>query len=154
MELAGEVVTGHFFEQLATPQFMAPRALSALQNNLPAADCFWCNATDPASPCGLGLQWPQLPQRRSTNYLVFYQGQLALVVENGGKDLNYHVDWDDAALDQINGVLLHLVEQRRMRLKVQNINAEPARGSAYLSALERLFNLVRDHKNVTIEPSF
>lgn len=154
MELAGEVATGHFFEQLATPQFITPRALSALQNNLPAAECFWLCATDPASPCGLGLQWPQLPQRRPNNYLVFHQGQLALVVENNGKDLHYHVAWDNAALEQINAVLVHLVEQRRMRLQVQTINAEPARASAYLAALERLFNLVRDHKNVTIEPSF
>ncbi len=154
MELAGEVLTGHFFEQLATPQFIAPRALSALQNNLPSAECFWLNATDPASPCGLGLDWPQLPQRRASNYLVFYQGQLAMVVENNGKDLHYHVEWDDAALDQINGVLTHLVEHRRLHLQVQSINTQPARTSVYLGALERLFTLARDHKNITLEPSF
>jgi len=154
MELAGEVVTGHFFEHLATPQFITPRALSALQNNLPAAPCYWLNATDPASPCGLGLPWPELPQRRSGNYLVFNQGQLALVVENTGKSLHYLVEWNDEALEQINGVLLHLTEQRRLRLQVQTINNEPARSSAYLAGLERMFNLVRDHKNVTIEPSF
>ena len=41
-----------------------------------------------------------------------------------------------------------------MRLQVQTINDEPARASAYLAPLERLFNLVRDHKSVSLEPSF
>lgn len=154
MELAGEVITGQFFTGLATPQFIAPRAFSALQNNLPAPSCFWMAAADPISPCGLGLDWPQLPQRRLGNYLAFMNSELALVVENYGKDLTYQLDWDNQHLHQVNAVLTHLVQHRRMRLEIQTINGEPARHSAYLAALESEFNVMRDHKHVTLEPSF
>ena len=56
MELAGELLAGHFFEGLSGPQFISPRALSRLQSHAPP-ESFWLNATDPASPCGLSLGW-------------------------------------------------------------------------------------------------
>ena len=154
MELAGEVVTGHVFSDLSTPQFIAPRTLSALQANMPELSSFWFSATDPVSPCGLSLDWPELPQRRAGNYLSFNANKLALVVENQGKDLTYHVAWDDADIDKINAVLTHLVEHRRIRLQIQTINGESARTSPFLEPLERVFNVMLDHKQLTLEPSF
>src|SRR5690606_1896765 len=92
MELAGEVVAGYFFTGLSGPQFVPPGALGLIQSERPAPRDFWCNALDPVSPCGLGLEWPELPQRRPQNYLAFHHGLLALVIENLGKRLTFHVE--------------------------------------------------------------
>lgn len=154
MELAGEVIIGHFFTGLSTPQFISAKSLSTLQTNAPLLDNFWIAATDPVSPCGLGLDWQALPQRRVGNYLSFEGGQLALVVENRGKDLTYHLPWDDPNLDRTNAVLTHLVEDRRLRIHIQSINGESARQSPFIGSLERLFNVSHDHKQITLEPSF
>ncbi len=154
MELAGEVTTGHFFEGLSTPQFVTPRALSALQNNTPPPAHFWLAAHDPAGPCGLSLDWDELPQRRLGNFLAFADGALALVAENQGKDLTYHVPWDHPDMDQINAVLVHLVASRRQRIALQTINGEPATKSPYLAGLDRLFTVSRDHKACYLEASF
>ncbi|MEM9622045.1 MAG: DEAD/DEAH box helicase [Pseudomonadota bacterium] len=154
MELSGEVITGHFFMELATPQFITPRALSALTDNTAKLDSFWVSAVDPVAPCGLSLEWPELPQRRAANYLSFQDGQLALVIENGGKELTYHCPWHDQKLTQINAPLVHLVERCRQHVVIHRINGEDARGSAFLQPLETQFTVVRDHKNVTLQPSF
>ncbi len=154
MELAGEVSTGHFFEGLSTPQFITPRALSALQTNTPPPDFFWLAAHDPASPCGLSLDWQDLPQRRLGNFLSFAGGSLALVVENQGKDLTYFVPWDHPNMERINAVLVHLVTSRRQRAALQTINGEPAAASPYLAGLDRLFTVSRDHKACYLEASY
>ncbi len=154
MELAGEVTTGQFFLGLSTPQFISPRALSALQTNAPAPDHFWIAAHDPVSPCGLSLDWEDLPQRRLGNFMSFAGGALALVVENQGKDLTYHVPWDHPEMDQINALLTHLTATRRQRVTLQTINGEPATRSPYLAGLERLFTVSRDHKACYLETNF
>ena len=154
MELAGEVMTGHFFNGLATPQFITPRALSALTANLPASEHFWMSATDPTAPCGLGLDWEGLPQRRQGSYLAFVNSELALVVEGNGRTLRYHLAWDDPALDECNEVLLHLVQIRRMTLRIETINQLPAKESPYLGTLMRRFDTTQDHKHVFLQPSF
>jgi len=154
MELGGEVLTGHFFKTLSTPQFITPRALSVLQTNTPQPTTYWLSALDPASPCGLSLDWSELPQRRIGNYLVFHGAKLACVVENNGRGLSYHVSWEHDAIDSINAVLEHLVKQRRMRVQIQSINALNPRSSPYLASLERLFNVMSDHKYITLEPPY
>jgi ATP-dependent Lhr-like helicase len=154
MELAGEVVTGQFFTELATPQFISPRALASLQGNLPAAPQFWMSALDPTAPCGLRTGWESLPQRRQGNYLAFSDGELALTVEGTGRHLNYHVPWDDPNLDAIHAVLSHLVEERRQTIRIATINGARAKESPYLGPLGRLFEVSQDHKDVFLQPSF
>ena len=154
MELAGEVVMGHFFADLATPQFAWPRTVSVLSNNQPGQKSFWIAANDPVSPCGLGLPWPELPQRRAGNYLAFDDGALALVVEGHGRDLTYHVAWDHPSIDEINGVLAHLLNSRRKRIDLRSIDGDEPLASPHLDGLARLFSLNRDHKSASLEPGF
>ncbi|XOV82555.1 MAG: DEAD/DEAH box helicase [bacterium] len=153
MELAGEVLTGHFFAELASPQFITASAYAELKNT-PTLNHWWLAATDPASPCGLGLAWPELPQRRINNYLSFSNQALAAVFENGGKQIRYYVAPEDENLPIINSVLTHLVDVRRQHVQIETINHKPARSSPYLSALQRQFEVVSDHRNVTVQPSF
>ena len=153
MELAGEVTSGMFCKDLATPQFITPRALSLLQNNTPAPQTFWMAAHDPASPCGLGLDWEQLVQRRAGNYLAFHEGQLALTVEGYGKTLVYHLPWEHAGVSAVNELLEHL-GRHHGRINVASINAEPARSSPYVAALRERFDVANDHKGLYLQTRY
>lgn len=149
MELSGEVVQGLFFEQLAGPQFASPSALKHMRQQPAANGTFWCSALDPISPCGLGLDWPDLPQRRAQNYLSFSGGDLALVVLNRGRQLHFHIDPQDDNL----GRALELLEvlAKRARVCVQTINGDSAIASPWRVALEKNLNCFSDHKAIYIE---
>lgn len=105
------------------------------------------SALDPASPCGMGLPWDGIPQRRAQNYLAFCQGELALVVENNGKRLSFMVPPDHAMFDGVCTLLVHLTRQLK-RLNVETINGQPARQSPYLEPLARVLAYSHDHKQV------
>lgn len=151
MELAGEVTQGLFFEGLSGPQFISSRALARLQQNEKALTHFWCNALDPVSPCGLGLDWPELPQRRAQNFLAFYQGELALVIENNGGRLTFYADPQDNTLDRILAPCVHIAKTHS-KLTVKEINGDPAITSPYLPALSRVLKKRKDHRSVYFEP--
>jgi hypothetical protein len=109
-------------------------------------------AHDPASPCGLGLDWPELPQRRSGNYISFADDELALVIENNGRSLTFHVSDDHPLLDSILQPLKHLVSVRK-RISIETINAVPARTSPWLGMINEHMVLVKDHKHVYAQGS-
>ena len=149
MELAGEVTAGYFFEGLSGPQFMAPAALHRFRAHQAPQSC-WMNATDPASPCGLSLDWATLPSRRAGNTLSFLDGNLALVIESHGQRLNFLIAPDHPHIDAATEPVQHLVRQRK-RIKVTTINGQPARGSPYLPALDRTLTRTSDHRHVYYE---
>ena len=148
MELSGEVVAGLFFKHLAGPQFALPGAIRELGRDRRAT--FWVNAVDPIAPTGLGLDWEGLPQRRAQNHLGFHAGELAFVVENGGKRLYIHLDPDDVALDVL-AIDLASVMQGDRRVVIETINDLPARQSPYLEALGRHLDLAHDHRGVYLQ---
>ena len=156
MELAGEVLVGQFFTELSTPQFATPAAYSLWQLLGDAQiqngdDVFWTAAHDPVAPCGLGLDWPQIPHRRLGNYLAFHDGSLALVVGAGGRNLDYYVAPEHPQIHAINSVLAHLVDTLGQRVTILTINDTPARSSPYLAPLQVLFEVVSDHKSVGLQ---
>jgi len=150
MELAGEVTMGHFVQDADTPQFSTPASINAMSANLRGAEHFWLAATDPLSPCGLALAWPQLPRRVDGNYLAFSAGELALVVENYGARLQYFVPSDHSELAHINQVVAHLVRNHQRSINVSEINAQPALGNPYLEGLRQIAHVSHDHKQVTL----
>ena len=150
MELAGEVTQGLFFEGLSGPQFISPKALTRLQQNEKPPEHFWCNALDPVSPCGLGLDWPQLPQRRAQNYLAFFQGKLALVIENNGARLRFEIDPQDNEIDRVLEPCIHLARTLG-KITVKEINEQPSQTSPYLPALARVMKKRKDHRYVYFE---
>ena len=150
MELAGEVSGGLFFHGLSGPQFAVPSTLHRLREPLPSTAVWWVNATDCASPCGLGLDWPELPQRRSTNYLAFIGEDLALVVENGGKSLRFLIPPEHPSIAEVLAVLVHIARRRR-RLEVHSINDADAIDSPWLMPLDRVLRVQADHKRVELE---
>ena len=151
MELAGEIVSGYFFEGLSGPQFITPAALQVFNRLADApAMTFWLNASDPASPCGLGLADAELPQRRPQNYLSYLDDELALIVENGGSRLTFLLPDDHPRLVETLGPLTHLVARER-RIVVQTINDADARTSRYLTPIGTILKGVKDHKQITLE---
>ena len=150
MELAGEVTQGLFFKGLSGPQFISTRALARLQQNEKPPTHFWCNALDPVSPCGLGLEWPELPQRRAQNYLAFYKGELALVVENNGRRLQLFVEPQSNELDRILEPCIHIAKTFG-KLTVDEINGESAMTSPWTPALARVLKKRKDHRSVYFE---
>ena len=150
MELSGEVVAGLFFEELSGPQFALPEASRRLQRLHKSNETFWIDAIDPASPCGLGLGLPDLPQRRIDNHLGYFEGSLAMVSENFAGRLSFLLEPDHPGLDALLPHLAALCRRRR-RLATQTINGEPARHSPYLPALARHMAVVTDHKGLYFE---
>ncbi|MDZ7670612.1 MAG: DEAD/DEAH box helicase [Gammaproteobacteria bacterium] len=150
MELGGEVTAGYFFHGLSGPQFAPPSALTVLQSERPRPGVFWCNALDPVSPCGLGLDWPELPQRRIGNYLAFSDGALALVAENLGKRLTFYLppDHPDCAT---TAALLGFLLARQRRLVIDSVNGERLPDSDYRPVLETVGRLVSDHRASYLE---
>lgn len=150
MELSGEVLQGLFFSELSGPQFITQRAFNRLSQHEKPPMHFWCSAVDPISPCGLGLDWPALPQRRPQNFLSFYKGELALVIENLGRRMNFFIDPQDNALDLLLSPCVHIAATRG-KIQVEEINGENARQSPYIAALARVLKKRGDHRSLYFE---
>ena len=150
MELSGEVLQGHFIEGLSGPQFISQRALNRLMQAEKPGNSFWCSAVDAISPCGLGLDWPELPQRRAANFLSFHSGELLLVIENTGKRLHFYTEPEDNRVDQILAPVIHIAKTRG-QVRVDSINGEPTRGSPYRMALARVLKQRSDHRHIWFE---
>ena len=155
MELSGEVFSGYFFKGIGGPQFISPVALRILQRMHTDDLVFWLNAVDPVAPCGMGIEGlGKLPRRVSSNYLVYHDTRLVLLVERQGKSLDFRVPPDDPDLSRYLEVLRHLVYRSfapRRKLDIHTINGEPAVNSPYLDALDDAFDLVRDYKSVYVQ---
>jgi ATP-dependent Lhr-like helicase len=141
MELAGEVLSGHFFEGIPGLQFLQPAALSLLEKGLPAEALYWISAQDPASPCGLGLPIAGLPPRQAGTHLVFHGSRLVLVSKGRGRELEVCVSPEDPLLAR--AMELFRAHFRREFapwniVRVARINGQPARSSPYRRPLLEL----------------
>ena len=149
MELSGEIVAGLFFHGLSGPQFAAPAAIRQLERGSPP-EFFWVNATDPAAPTGLGIEWPsRLPQRRANNYLAFHRGQIVLIAESYGRRLGFTGSLDAAAFTAAIALLSHLLGIRR-KISIDSIDGELPSASPYLVRLAEVFDVARDHRGVEL----
>ncbi len=151
MELAGEIIAGYYFEGFSGPQFATPTAISRFIK-AQRAQTFWLCAHDPAAPCGLGIDWAELPARRLGNYLVFHNAQLACVIENNGKRLRLQIAADDPDIDRVLHPLERLA-QRHKRIVIDTVNDQPIADSPYLEPLSRVLRLERDHRRYSFAPS-
>ncbi|MEZ5278312.1 MAG: DEAD/DEAH box helicase [Opitutaceae bacterium] len=156
MELSGELLSGYFFQELPGPQFTTPAGFRRLQN-LGQADAaiFWLNATDPISPCGLELEGTKgnYPRRVPGNHLVFRGSELVLTSQRLGRDITFHLPFDDPDLVAVLEVFEHLLTRQfnpLARILVETINGEPAARSVTLDAFRARFDVVPDHRQVTL----
>lgn len=155
MELAGEVIAGHFFTEIPGPQFISRTALRYLTSAWNRGHVFWINATDPVALSGLGLRRGEVTRRHS-NHLVYRGTELAMVSESLGRRLTFHIEPDDEDMHEVLAVLRHL-QYRDVNpvknLSIETINDRPARESPYLDIIGNHFDVVRDYRYVYLERS-
>jgi ATP-dependent Lhr-like helicase len=176
MELAGEVVGGHFVEGAPGPQFISREMEALLFGGLDHERIFLLNATDPASCCGLGLDWDrvestasraelpasqaelparraELPARRATTHLLYHGNRLVLVSRRNGRRLRFHVAVDDPYISQYLYLIEHMLNHRANGARgvvIDTINAAAASLSPYLAPLKARFEVAMAPNNVTV----
>lgn len=149
MELGGEALLGQFFLGVPGPQFAAPAALRLLEEPAGAGGAWWLNATDPASPCGTGLEAlaGSFPRRLGTTHLAFAGGRVAVISERSARRLEIKLPPEHPLLPEALG-FLHLVMTRPVlpwrSIAVETINDAPAAGSPYRELLSTLFQATKD----------
>jgi ATP-dependent Lhr-like helicase len=148
LELAGEVVAGRFFDGVPGLQFMSHAAFRALQEGVAEDRVWWVNATDPASPCGLGLEAFRdlVPRRIVTSHVVFHGARVVVVSERRGRSMRVEVGADHPRLHDYLGFLKNLVGRSVKPVKavtIETINDEPAASSPYREALSEIFHVTR-----------
>lgn len=151
MELAGEVVSGAFFETFSGPQFATPAAVREFTDPWTPRDLF-ISALDPISPSGMSLDWPDvsLPHRRLGNHIALVGGELTLFSENNGSRLRFLSAVTEPATHKACALLSQL-GRTAPRIALIEVNGEPARKSPYLASLAQHFDVHSDHKGVTLE---
>jgi ATP-dependent Lhr-like helicase len=136
MEFSGEVLAGPFFDGITGLQFMSHEAFSSLNQDPDRDRIFWLNACDPASLCGISIEGlrQELPTRLPSNFVVYHGKNIALVIQNNGKSLDFRIDPGHARMPETLLIFKTLLERDfnpRKRIIVETINNEPAMNSSY-----------------------
>jgi ATP-dependent Lhr-like helicase len=155
MELSGEVVGGVFFNGISAPQFMSHQGLRLLQHESPTQAIYWINAADPVSLCGIVTEMAStcLPERRSSNHLVWHGSRIVVVSRQNAKKLVINTGPDDPNLTEYLGFMVNLLNRKfnpLRALKVEQINQQGAPGSPFIDVLRRLFDVAVDPAAVTL----
>jgi ATP-dependent Lhr-like helicase len=154
MELSGEIVSGHFFKGIPGLQFCTPAALGVFNKGLPEDAIYWMNATDPASPCGIGLEQlkPLFPYRLPTTHLVFHGQKPVLVSKKNGKELIFNIEPAHPRIPdylEFFNTLLGREFQPIKYISVETINDQPVHESPYKQPLQS-FGFKKDYKALTL----
>ena len=142
LELCGELRRGLFIQGLGAAQFATADAVDTLRDlrEAPADEPLLISACDPAfvAPAvGVPLPGPALP-RRPGNHAVLQGGRVVLTIEGNGKRLWLDGEGDDEARASWLALLPGLLRRGQRALRVEQIDGEPATGSALRPVLEGL----------------
>ena len=89
LELSGEIVAGHFLDDVTTLQFAAFDTLEDLKRHKPHG-VIWFQANDAASLCGVAsaFSMPPFPSaRRESSFIVMEDGRIVLTATTSGKHI-------------------------------------------------------------------
>ena len=149
MELSGEVTAGLFVSELSGPQFARTEATRLLGNHN-ASGTFWISAYDSIAPCGMGVEWSELPARRIGNYLGLVDGEIVCSSTAQGRKLFVFVDEADERLHLLFAKMPYAIVHEQS-LAIEEINNAPARSSPYLEPILKATNGYRDHTKIHID---
>ncbi len=158
MELSGEIFSGHFFKEIPGLQFASAEALRVLQQELPHDAVYWINACDPASLCGIMLEYfkGKLPRHVATTFLVYQGTRHVLSVLRNGKALEIHVEPDSSELSGYYSLFNDLLTREfnpLKAIKVESINGKPAVTSEYKESLVE-FGFREDYKSLVLRKRY
>ncbi|HEY9288751.1 MAG TPA: DEAD/DEAH box helicase, partial [Candidatus Dormibacteraeota bacterium] len=134
MEEGGKIRRGYFIDGLGGLQFALPGAvdrLRATREDKPSIVAM--AATDPASPFGTSLPWPEHQSRMARvagAYVVIDGGDLRLYLERGGKSLLTIGEVDVAHL-----AALAQIAAKVDKLEIQSVDGAPVKASRYEAQL-------------------
>lgn len=137
MELSGEIIAGHFFEEIPGIQFISTSALQILSKGLPEDTVYRINATDPASLCSVPIPalFRKFPRRLISTHLFYHGTELVMISRKNGFELECFFPPDSPHrfryLDQFKELALRPCRPI-FPLAVQFINAKPVQDSEYL----------------------
>ncbi len=143
LELAGELLSGRFFDGVEGPQFLEPSVLpifAALGQDARAAAApvgpIWVNALDPAAAAlyAPAARPSLLPQRIAVNRICVDSGIVVAVSTRSFRDLSLAVPADDPRLPSILGFFRAAREREagtERRVVVHQVNGEAAAASPY-----------------------
>jgi ATP-dependent Lhr-like helicase len=155
LELAGELLSGRFFEGLEGPQFMGAAAFALFQSLGSDADRqpLWLNALDPAASAmtaaaGEEAKTPSThegaplrivaPQRVAASRICFSGGRAVAASTRSYRDLAISLGADDPLLPDVLSAFT-LARSRRVapeqRIVLESVNGTPASRSPYAEAL-------------------
>ena len=142
MELSGECVAGHFFEDIRGLQFASWEALRELSEPLDEEALYWMNCTDPASLSGIkvdALKGNYL-SRLNGSHMVFRGENPILFSKRKGKELDFFTDENDPDALEALGFFKVLLSREFAPLKsvrVETVNGKPVSGSPYRDILKQ-----------------
>ncbi len=151
LELAGEIQSGRFFDDLSGPQFALPAAIKLLSGGLPDDASWWCSALDPAAPSGLGIASLQAPRRLAGNAIA-YRGAAAIGVLEG-KRLELVPGPDDPDLAMAIAPLRARLGRSvapEASVSITSINGVDATRSPYLAALAAFAEVSRTGRGIRL----
>jgi ATP-dependent Lhr-like helicase len=128
MEEAGKIRRGYFIDGLGGLQFALPGAVDRLRAARDEERVVALAATDPASPFGNTVPWPEHESRMARvagAYIVVDRGELRLYLERGGRSLLTLGDIQPAHL-----LALAATAARLDKLEIQSIDGAPVKGSS------------------------
>jgi ATP-dependent Lhr-like helicase len=136
MEESGRCRRGYFVDGLGGAQFAEAGAVDRMRSlvNLPRDQMHTdvLAATDPASPYGAALPWPERevsgsshrPGRKAGATVVLVGGRLVLYVEKGGRSLLSFSEEDDDLRPAVDALALAARDGTLGRLQVQKADGE------------------------------
>src|SRR6202035_3661653 len=128
MEEAGKIRRGYFIDGLGGMQFALPGAVDRLRGSRDEdTKVVALAATDPASPYGTTIPWPEHESRMARAagaYVVFDGGELRLYLERGGRSLLTVGDVQAGHLRALAGIAA-----RTDKLEIQTIDGAAVKES-------------------------
>ncbi|MFH2116248.1 MAG: hypothetical protein ABIJ86_17240, partial [Spirochaetota bacterium] len=145
LELSGELLSGHFFDGIDGPQFMAREQLAAFRDGAFAQGVWTVNACDPAAPFASVIpeaSWPGLvPTRVASTRFTSFDSELVCVSRRSYRYLDIAVDPDYEGLPAMLAFFGEAsnrdVEPDR-RIILETINGRAASASPYAEVLKSL----------------
>jgi ATP-dependent helicase Lhr and Lhr-like helicase len=134
MEEAGKIRRGYFIDGLGGLQFALPGAVDRLRGSRDEeAKVVALAATDPASPFGTTIPWPEHESRMARAagaYVVVDSGELRLYLERGGRSL-----LTTRAVELTHLQALAGIAARVGKLEIQTIDGAPVKDSGLEATL-------------------
>ncbi|MGH0031467.1 MAG: DEAD/DEAH box helicase [Myxococcota bacterium] len=165
MEESGKLRRGHFVDALSGAQFAFAGVvdqLRAARSDDAAGAGRVLAATDPASPFGVLLPWPEarggsMALRRAAGAsVVVVDGELVLYLDRGGRVASFPTSdaaGDEDAVRRAAAALPRLFAHRRRRmLRIEEIDGVPATRSAWAGAFGAA-GFRADYKGLVLERS-